>query len=345
MVLKLYGSPVSTCTKRVAAVLHEKRVPFEFVPVDLTKGEHKITAFTAHQPFGQVPYVDDDGFVLFESRAIARYVARTYAGQGTPLVPDAADLRACARFEQAASIEASNFDVFASGIAKERVFNPCATVGRVWRVAETLTQFCSCCLQEARAGDEPEGPPVSRGDARRQAGRLRGDPVEAEVPCRRRMSCRFFLLLCPQKITLADLFHLPYGAVMETLGYNYLRDEKRPNVVRCVVLRLGCYARLLIACGAQVVEGHHLPPVVAGGQGQGRGDRLNGGAMCTCAVTPHYTKSIRRARCRQSVRDEFHLPSVAGPELRLSYPVEETCVASPSFMLNRLDRTLGPTTA
>ncbi|KMU75832.1 glutathione S-transferase 1 [Coccidioides immitis RMSCC 3703] len=70
MVLKLHGSPVSTCTKRVAMVLHEKNVPFEFHPVDLAKGEQKAPEFISRQPFGQVPYIDDDGFILYESRAI-----------------------------------------------------------------------------------------------------------------------------------------------------------------------------------------------------------------------------------------------------------------------------------
>jgi glutathione S-transferase len=57
MVLKLYGSSQSTCTRRVAAVLHEKKVPFQFVAVDLMKGEHKAPSFLAKQPFGQVPYI------------------------------------------------------------------------------------------------------------------------------------------------------------------------------------------------------------------------------------------------------------------------------------------------
>ena len=57
MVLKLYGSTTSTCTLRVATVLKEKNVPFEFHNVDLFKGEHKAPAYVANQPFGQVPYI------------------------------------------------------------------------------------------------------------------------------------------------------------------------------------------------------------------------------------------------------------------------------------------------
>jgi glutathione S-transferase len=57
MVLKLYGWPKSTCTQRVAMVLHEKKVPFEFIMVDLFKGESKTPQYLKHQPFGQVPYI------------------------------------------------------------------------------------------------------------------------------------------------------------------------------------------------------------------------------------------------------------------------------------------------
>jgi glutathione S-transferase len=57
MVLKLFGSTMSTCTRRVATVLVEKKVPFEFISVDMSKGEHKSAAFVANQPFGQVPYI------------------------------------------------------------------------------------------------------------------------------------------------------------------------------------------------------------------------------------------------------------------------------------------------
>jgi len=57
MVLQLYGSPFSTATKRVAMVLHEKKIPFEFQEVVLAKKEHKSPEYMAKQPFGQVPYI------------------------------------------------------------------------------------------------------------------------------------------------------------------------------------------------------------------------------------------------------------------------------------------------
>ena len=123
MVLKLYGNPHSTCTNRVRTVLEELSVPYELVLIDFAKGEHQTPEFVAVQPFGQVPYIDDDGFQLFESRAICRYVALKYGGIGK-LMPDPSDVQKTALFEQAASVETSNFDPAASGLAHENVFNP-----------------------------------------------------------------------------------------------------------------------------------------------------------------------------------------------------------------------------
>ncbi|KAJ7767553.1 glutathione S-transferase [Mycena olivaceomarginata] len=114
MVLKLFGMPMATCARRVATILVEKKVPFEFVLVDFSKAEHKSPAYLASQPFGQVPYIDDEGFILYESRAICRYIEDKYPNQGTPLVPHRQPRKAL--FEQAASIEmggqASNKAVF-----------------------------------------------------------------------------------------------------------------------------------------------------------------------------------------------------------------------------------------
>jgi len=57
MVLKLYAASASTCGQRVAIVLNEKGIPFEFNLVDFASGEHKSPEYLKKQPFGQVPYL------------------------------------------------------------------------------------------------------------------------------------------------------------------------------------------------------------------------------------------------------------------------------------------------
>ncbi|KAJ7837413.1 glutathione S-transferase [Mycena olivaceomarginata] len=108
-ILKLYGDSHATCTWRVATVLYEVKVPFELVHIDRRKGEHKTPEYLEKQPFGQIPYIDDDGFILFESRAICRYIVAKYPD--CKLIPT--DPRKNALFEQAASIELCNFEFYA----------------------------------------------------------------------------------------------------------------------------------------------------------------------------------------------------------------------------------------
>ena len=74
MGLKLYGSAMATA--RVLVTILEKELPYEFVLVDISKGDQKSEDYLKLQPFGKVPALDDDGFVMFESRAICRYLAR-----------------------------------------------------------------------------------------------------------------------------------------------------------------------------------------------------------------------------------------------------------------------------
>lgn len=123
MVLKLHGNPNSTCTKRAQVVFIELGIPYELVPVDYSTHENKMPEYVVIHPFGRVPYLDDDGFTIYESRAIARYIALKYGGIGK-LIPDPRDLRKTALFEQAASIETTSFDAQAFELLYQLVFNP-----------------------------------------------------------------------------------------------------------------------------------------------------------------------------------------------------------------------------
>jgi glutathione S-transferase len=137
MVLKLYGLAVASgTTYSVAVTLHEKKIPFEIVPIDLLNlyNGYRTPELLAIQPFHQIPAIvspyvsfrrrfivlllkDDNGFFLYESRAICRYLAEKYPDQGTSLLPT--ERKAKALFEQAASIEYSNFHPHAFAIYVE----------------------------------------------------------------------------------------------------------------------------------------------------------------------------------------------------------------------------------
>ena len=101
--MKVYGHPMSTCTRKVLTTLAEKGQEAEFVLVDLMKGEQKQPDYLARHPFGVVPVLEDDGFSLYESRAIIRYLDEKLPGiQLTP-----SDLKERARMNQFMSIEQS----------------------------------------------------------------------------------------------------------------------------------------------------------------------------------------------------------------------------------------------
>ena len=118
--MKIFGNPMSTCTRRVTMALHEKQAKFEFVTLDFAKGEHKAPANLARQPFGQIPSLTDGDFTLFESRAMLRYIDETVAGQ--PLTPK--DPKGRALMEQWISVEMEQFNPGIAGIVGQEIFAP-----------------------------------------------------------------------------------------------------------------------------------------------------------------------------------------------------------------------------
>ncbi|KAH8113059.1 glutathione S-transferase [Phellopilus nigrolimitatus] len=194
MVLKIHGYILSTCTQAVVTTFKELGLPYEIVPVNISAGEHKNPEYIANkQPFGQIPVlVEEDGFQLFESRAIARYVAEKY-GAESGLVPK--DLKKKALFEQAASIELNNFYPFAITVAVEKIFKP----RKGFQGSDALADEQAKVLAEKLKVYE-----VILGKQKYLAG---------------------------NEFTLADLFHLPVGdLITERVGFGGLKAT--PNVAR-----------------------------------------------------------------------------------------------------------------
>jgi glutathione S-transferase len=105
--------------------LAEKGQQAELVLVDLMKGEHKQAAHLARQPFGVIPALDDDGFQLYESRAMMRYVDAKFPG--VSLTPS--DLKSRARMEQWISVEQSYVSPPLMKIVREKIFKKMAGGG------------------------------------------------------------------------------------------------------------------------------------------------------------------------------------------------------------------------
>ena len=75
--LRLYFHPESPYARRVHIALLEKGIDFEPVVLDMAARAHRAPEYLALNPYGRVPTIDDDGFVLYESAAILQYVEAT----------------------------------------------------------------------------------------------------------------------------------------------------------------------------------------------------------------------------------------------------------------------------
>ncbi|HEX8438738.1 glutathione S-transferase family protein [Archangium sp.] len=118
--MKVHGHPMSTCTRKVLTTLAEKGHEAQFVLVDLMKGEQKSPQYMAKHPFGVIPFLEDDGFTMYESRAISRYLDAKLSGP--KLVPS--DLPSLGRMEQWMSVEQSYFSPHCMTIVMEMFFKP-----------------------------------------------------------------------------------------------------------------------------------------------------------------------------------------------------------------------------
>nr|AHA46525.1 phi class glutathione S-transferase [Larix kaempferi] len=107
-VIKVHGHHGSTATVMVLCCLNEKNLEYELVFVDFFAGAHKTPEYLALNPLGLIPTIQDGDLTLFESRAIIKYLAKQYEGQGTDLLGRTVSEQALV--EQWSQVEAQSFN-------------------------------------------------------------------------------------------------------------------------------------------------------------------------------------------------------------------------------------------
>ena len=86
------GAAFSAYVRTVCLTLAEKRVPYKLVEIDVfAEGGPPPDYFTRH-PLGRIPALEHDGFLLYETDAIVRYVDEVF--DGPSLVPSTSRSRA-----------------------------------------------------------------------------------------------------------------------------------------------------------------------------------------------------------------------------------------------------------
>lgn len=88
--LKVWGRANSSNVRKVLWCAEELGIAYERVDAGGAFGVVDEPNYRAMNPNGRVPVIEDDGFVLWESNAIVRYLVAKH-GQGTPWLP--ADLQ------------------------------------------------------------------------------------------------------------------------------------------------------------------------------------------------------------------------------------------------------------
>lgn len=134
----LFGADYSVYVRIACMTLEEKGVGYGLVPVDVFAEGGPPAWYLERHPFGRIPAFEHDGFRLFETGAITRYVDEAF--DGPPLQP--ADVRARAVMNQIVGlIDAYAYRAMVWDVAVERLErNPPdeARIGGGLRIADTV---------------------------------------------------------------------------------------------------------------------------------------------------------------------------------------------------------------
>ena len=148
----VYGPAGSTYVWSTRLALAEKGVAHELVEVGFD--EHREEPHLARHPFAKVPAFEHDGFALYETQAILRYI-----DEGFPVAPlQPTDLHQFARMSQIMGIvDAYIYPSIAGGILYNRILAPRLGLPvDEAAVAAALPQARLCLAEIARLmGEQP----------------------------------------------------------------------------------------------------------------------------------------------------------------------------------------------
>jgi glutathione S-transferase len=82
--IKLYGFEPSFPVNRVRFCMNAMGLEYKFVRMNPLAGECQTDDYLKLSPAGKIPAIDDDGFALFESNAIMKYLCRKYKSDFYP---------------------------------------------------------------------------------------------------------------------------------------------------------------------------------------------------------------------------------------------------------------------
>ena len=117
--LTIYGADLSSPSSKVRFVANALGLDYEYKRVDLVKEENRSEEHLKLHPGGKVPVIEDDGFVLFESNAIIKYLA---AKSASPLYPSGIKQRAV--IDQWTDFVSHHIATAVSRVLFNRVFAP-----------------------------------------------------------------------------------------------------------------------------------------------------------------------------------------------------------------------------
>src|SRR4051794_14875256 len=77
---RVFGADYSVYVRIVRLALAEKGVDYDLVPLDIFAEGGPPPDYLDRQPFARIPAFEHDGFALYETSAITRYIDEAFDG-------------------------------------------------------------------------------------------------------------------------------------------------------------------------------------------------------------------------------------------------------------------------